>query len=286
MTPRLKILAAALLFSTSGAAIKFLALDVWQVAGLRGLVAGLALLVMLPEARRGWSYRTVLLGIGYGASTITFALANRLTTAASAIFLQSTSPVFILLLGPALLGERARRRDLGVLAAMGAGMTLFFVGMDRPGRVASNPLAGDLIALLSALSWGLTIIGSRRVGRGPDGPGAVAGSAAVGNLLSFLFCLPFGPVLSGVTVGQGAVLLYLGVFQLGLAYVLMARALPHVRALEVSLLLLVEPVVSPLWAFLLVREVPGAWSLVGGAIILVATVVNARTTDAAVPPPD
>ena len=286
MNPRLKILAAAVLFSTSGAAIKYLTLDVWQVAGLRGLVAGAALLVMLPEARRGWSWRTLVLGLGYGASTITFALANRMTTAASAIFLQSTSPVFILLLGPALVGERARREDVGILLAMGVGMALFFVGMDRPGRVASDPLAGDLIALLSALTWGLTIIGSRWIVRTPDGPGAVAASAALGNLLSFLFCLPFGPVLAGVTGAQVAILIYLGVFQLGVAYVLMARALPHVRALEVSLLLLVEPVVSPVWAFLLVREVPGAWSLAGGAIILVATVWNARVGAEAIPPAD
>src|SRR6185437_11307696 len=254
-----KILAAAVLFSTSGAAIKYLTLDVWQLAGLRGLIAGVALLVMLPEARRGWTWRTFLVGSGYAGATITFALANRLTTAASAIFLQSTSPLFILLLAPALVGERARRRDLGVLAAMAVGMALFFVGMDRPGRVSQNPIAGDLIALLSALA----MIGSRWIGRGSNAPGAVAASAAVGNLLSFLFCLPFGPVLSGLDAGQAGILLYLGIFQLALGYVLISKALPEVPALEVSLLLLVEPVVSPVWAFLVVSEIPGVWSLVG-----------------------
>jgi drug/metabolite transporter (DMT)-like permease len=286
VNPRLKILTAAVLFSTSGAAIKYLPLDVWQVAGLRGLVAGVALLVMLPEARRGWTWRTLLVGVGYAASTVTFALSNRMTTAASAIFLQSTSPVFILLLAPALLGERARRRDLGVLAAMGVGMALFFVGTDRPGPVASDPLTGDLIALLSALSWGLTILGSRWIGRGPRGDAAVAGSAALGNLLSFLFCVPFGPVFAGVSAGAAGILLYLGVIQLAVAYVLMSKALPHVPALEVSILLLVEPVVSPIWAFLLVREVPGVWSLVGGGVILVATVWNTRLGGEAVPPGD
>lgn len=286
MSPRLKILAAAVLFSTSGAAIKYLTLDVWQVAGLRGLVAGVALLVMLPEARRGWTWRTFLVGMGYAGGTITFALANRLTTAASAIFLQSTSPVFILLLAPALLGERARRRDLVVMVAMAVGMALFFIGIDRPGRVSHNPAAGDLIALLSALVWGFAIVGSRWIGRGPAGPAAVAASAAVGNLLSFFFCLPFGPVLTGLDASQVGVLLYLGVFQLGCGYVLMSKALPLIPALEVSLLLLVEPVVSPVWAFLLVGEVPGVWSLVGGGIILVATVINARIAGQVVPPAD
>lgn len=286
MNPRLKILVAAVLFSTSGAAIKYLTLDVWQVAGLRGLVAGVALLVMLPEARRAWTWRTFLVGAGYAGATITFALANRLTTAASAIFLQSTSPLFILLLAPALVGERARRRDLGVMAAMAVGMALFFLGMDRPGRVSQDPVAGDLIALLSALTWALAIVGSRWIGRGHDGPAAVAASAAVGNLLSFVFCLPFGPVLAGLDAGQAGILLYLGIFQLALGYVFISKALPHVPALEVSLLLLVEPVVSPIWAFLLVSEVPGVWSLVGGGIILVATVLNARVREEVVPPAD
>ena len=286
MNPRLKILIAAVLFSTSGAAIKYLTLDVWQVAGLRGLVAGVALLVMAPVARRGWSWRTLLVGAGYAASTITFALSNRMTTAASAIFLQSTSPVFILLLAPLLLGERARRRELWVLLAMGVGMALFFVGMDRPGRAATDPLAGDLIAPLSALSWGLTILGSRWISRGPGGDGAVMASAALGHLLAFAVCVPLGPVFTGVGTSQALILVYLGVLQLALANILMSKALPHVPALEVSILLLVEPVVSPVWAILLVQEVPGAWSLVGGAVILVATVWNARLGAAAVPPGD
>jgi len=114
----------------------------------------------------------------------------------------------------------------------------------------------------------------------------VAASAAVGNLLSFFFCLPFGPVLAGVTAGQAGILLYLGILQLALGYVLLSKALPQVPALEVSLLLLIEPVVSPVWAFLVVNEVPGVWSLVGGGVILVATVVNARVADQVVPPLD
>lgn len=169
---------------------------------------------------------------------------------------------------------------------MGAGMALFFVGMDRPGRAATNPLAGDLIALLSALSWGLTILGSRWISRGPGGDGAVTASAALGHLLAFAICAPLSPGFSGVGVSQALILIYLGVLQLALANVLMSKALPHVPALEVSILLLVEPVVSPIWAFLLVREVPGVWSLVGGGVILVATVWNTRIGHQAVAPAD
>lgn len=287
MTPRLRIFLAAVLFSTSGAAIKYLSLGVWQVAGMRGLIAGGALLVMMPETRRGWSWRTWVLGLGYGASTITFALANRLTTAASAIFLQSASPVFILLLAPALVGERANRRDLGVMGVMGVGMALFFVGTERPSSAATNPLLGDIIALASAVAWALTIIGSRWIVRNAtDGGTAVTSSAAVGNLLSALFCLPFALPLAHVDAPAWGILLYLGIFQLGLGYVLMSRGLPHVPALDVSLILLVEPVVSPIFAFLVVREVPGPWSLAGGAIILAATIWKTRVDGQATPPAD
>jgi drug/metabolite transporter (DMT)-like permease len=152
---------------------------------------------------------------------------------------------------------------------------------------ATNPLLGDVIALGSALAWGLTIIGSRWIVRTGTGDGtAVTASAAVGNLLSAVFCLPFALPLAHVDAGSWAILLYLGIFQLGLAYALMSRALPHVPALDVSLILLIEPVVSPIFAFALVREVPGPWSLAGGAIILAATVWKSRVDGQAIPPVD
>ena len=107
MNPRLQIVLAALLFSTGGAAIKWVGAGAWQVAGFRAGIAGLTLLALIPAARRGWSWRTVLVGLTYGATTLLYVQANRNTTAASTIFLQNTNPVFILVLAPWALGERA-----------------------------------------------------------------------------------------------------------------------------------------------------------------------------------
>jgi len=284
VSPRLRILAAAVLFSTSGAAIKYLPLDAWQVAGFRGLVAGLAVLAMVPAARHYLNRKSLVVGLGSCASTVLFAVANKLTTAASAIFLQSTSPVFMLVLAPLLVGERASRRDIATTAVMVGGMVLFFVGADHPSASATNPIVGNTLALISAVTWALTIIGYRWLGRdAQDREAAVVASAVTGNLLAFLVCLPFALPVTHFHASDAAILVYLGVIQLAVAYVLMARAMPHVPALEASLLLLIEPVVSPVWAWILVREVPGVWTIGGGAIILAATIWKARQAREAVP---
>lgn len=284
MSPRLRIFVAAVLFSTGGAAIKYCGLTGWQVAGFRGAIAGTALLAMLPEARRHWSWRSLLVGCAYGATTVLFAVANKLTTAAGAIFLQSTSPVFVLLLAPRLVGERATRRDVGVMAVMAVGMALFFLGADRPSATATDPVTGNALALASAVTWAVTIIGYRWIGRGARDPEAAVASAAVaGNWLSFLVALPFAFPVGATHAADWAALVYLGVFQLALSYVFMARALAEVAALDVSLLLLSEPVISPVWAWLATREVPGAWSLAGGALILGAAWWKDRADRRAMP---
>src|SRR6266550_2818918 len=189
MSPRSKIILAAVLFSSGGAAIKWCSFGAWQLAACRAALAMLTILILLPEARRGWSWRTIVVGFAYAATTLLYVQANKHTTAASAIFLQSTSPLFILLLAPLLLGEHATRRDIMQMAIMGAGLGLFFLGM----------------------------------------------------------C------------------------QLGIPYLFLARAVPQVRALEVGLFLLIEPVLNPIWAWLVHGETPGPATLVGGAVILGAT---------------
>jgi drug/metabolite transporter (DMT)-like permease len=190
----------------------------------------------------------------------------------------------MLVLAPLLVGERASRRDIATTAVMVGGMVLFFVGADHVSASATNPILGNTLALISAVTWALTIIGYRWLGRDAENrEAAVIASAVTGNLLAFLVCLPFALPVAHFHTSDAAILVYLGVIQLAVAYVLMARAMPHVPALEASLLLLIEPVVSPIWAWMLVREVPGVWTIAGGAVILAATVWKARQSAEAVP---
>jgi hypothetical protein len=126
-TARLHLVLAAILFSTGGAAIKATTLTAWQVAGFRSGLAARALFLLLPDSRRGWTWRTLLVGVAYAATLLLFVVANKLTTSANTIFLQSTSPLYILILGPLLLHERIRSRDVLFMAAVGLGLALFFI---------------------------------------------------------------------------------------------------------------------------------------------------------------
>jgi drug/metabolite transporter, DME family len=283
-TNRLQLLAAAALFSTGGAAIKATALGGWQIAGFRSGIAALALLLLLPSARRGWNWRVFVVGVAYAATLILFVLANRMTTAANTIFLQSTAPLYILLLGPLLLREPIRRQDLLFMVAVGGGLALFFVGADAPVATAPDPVRGNLLAALSGVCWAFTVVGLRWMGRQPEGGGSPLATVVAGNLIAFLACLPLALPVPAVGAADWLVIVYLGVFQIGLAYVFMTSAIRHVPALEAATLLLVEPALNPIWAWLAHGERPSAWAIAGGALILGATLVKTWWDARAIPP--
>ena len=274
---RLYLVATALLFSTGGAAIKAATLSGWQVASFRSGVAAVVLLAALPEARRGWSRPVVAVATAYAATMVLFVLANRLTTAANAIFLQSTAPLYLLLLAPWLLREPVRARDLLCAAAVAAGMVLLFAGSERGIATAPDPRRGNWIGLASGLAWALTMTGLRSLGREAI-PGKAQNSAlapvALGNILAFVLALPMALPATSVRPSDVAVILYLGVGQIGLAYFLLARAIRFVPAFEATVVLLLEPVMNPVWAWLVHHETPGAWALAGGAVIVSAAAAN------------
>jgi drug/metabolite transporter (DMT)-like permease len=274
-TSRLQVLAAALLFSTGGAAVKACTLTGWQVACLRSGIAAVALLVLLPAARRRWSAGTILVGAAFAATMICYAVANKLTTAANTIFLQSTNPLYVLLLSPLLLRESVRRRDLALMASLGFGMALFFVGTREASATAPQPLAGNVVAALSGLFFALTIMGLRWLGRrAGDDHDPTAPALAAGNLLACLIALPFALPIIGSTTSDWMLVSYLGVVQIAVAYIFFTRGVRRINALEAALLLLLEPVLNPVWAWLVHGEEPGGWALAGGAIILGATALN------------
>lgn len=277
---RLCLVAAAVLFSTGGAAIKSLTLSGEHVATLRSLVAALAILALVPASRRiGGTSKLRLLGVGiaYATTLVLFVMGNKLTTAANTIFLQSTAPLYLALLSPWLLKEPLRARDLGFLGALAVGFALFFVGQEPPRESAPDPSTGNILAAIAGLTWSFTLIGMRTLSRGAVSGGSDTGSTAVvtGNLIAFVAVLPFAWPLPIPPMQDIAILLYLGVFQIGVAYLFLLRGLRHVTALESSLLLLLEPVLNPVWAFLVHGERPSAFAIAGSILILVATASRA-----------
>ena len=270
---RLLLLAAGLLFSTGGAAIKAASLTGWQVASFRSGVAALVLLAVLPNARRQWHWPMLPVAAAYAATLVLFVLANRLTTSANAIFLQATAPLYVLLLGPFLLHEPIRRADLCYMLAVGAGLVLFFAGRDTAVVTAPDPPRGNLLALGSGVTYALMLAGLRWHGRRGGEDSGIA-TVAAGNLIAFAAALPMALPVHAFSARDAAVVLYLGVAQVGLAYWCLTRAIRHVPAFEATTMLQIEPAMNPVWTWLAYGERPTLWALAGGAVIVSATLVN------------
>ncbi len=268
---RLAVVGAALLFSTGGAAIKGTSLDGFAVAGGRSAIAAATLAMVFPAARRGWTRGSLLVGVAFASTLVMFVLGNKYTTGANAIFLQSAAPLYLLILSPWLLRERIARRDLWVMAALALGLGLFYAEAPAATLTAPRPSLGNALATASGITWALTLAGLRWLERGGEGAGMR--SVVLGNAIAALLCA--GPVLLGeqpapTPLDLGS-LVYLGVVQIGLAYVLLTYGLRGVAAFEGALLVLVEPALSPLFTWWLHGERPSAIALSGGSLILITS---------------
>lgn len=267
---RQALLVTAALFSTGGVAVKSVHMSGVQVACARSGIAAIALALILKDARRVWNWPVMLISVAYAFTLVTFVIANKLTTSADAIFLQDTAPLYILLLSGLVLRERPKRADLWFMLPLACGMALFFAGSEKAVGTAPNPPLGNLIAAASGVTYALIVVGFRWLSRGGDTQSSAA-TVIWGNAIGCLFCLPFaGRVVDSRPV-DWLILIYLGVIQIALAYFLMTVAMRRVPALEASLLLLLEPVLNPIWTWLVYRERPGPLALAGGFLIIGAT---------------
>jgi DME family drug/metabolite transporter len=266
--PVLFVLAAALLWSTGGLFIKATELGALELSFGRSLFA--AGTVAYLTRREGFRANGVTLAASvlYAALLILFVVANKLTTAANAIFLQYTAPVYVLIFEPWMFGERRRLGDLFVVAACLAGMSLFFVGQLRP-----QDVAGNLTALASGLCFAffLLLLRHPRAGRVNR-----ASSTLYGNLIICLVTLvPFARAAGDVTARDLGIIFYLGVFQIGVAYTLFTLGIRRgVRSLDAGIVGYVEPMLNPVWVFLFIGERPTRWAVAGGAVIIAAVMAH------------
>ena len=253
------LLIAALGWSLAGVLFKFVTWPPLAAAGGRGLVAAVFLLAVRGRALRfTWSPVQLGAAVAYAGCTVLFAAANKLTTAANAILLQYTAPVWIALCGAWLLGERTTRADWLTIAAVFAGMGVFLYD-----GLQLHNLGGMAVAIASGVFFAAMIILLRK-----QKNGSPLESVILGNLLGFLIGLPAMGSAPPLT-GRGlTALLLLGVVQLGLPYLLYSRAIKHVTALEAVLLPVIEPILNPVWVLLVVAEKPSPLALAGGAIVV------------------
>jgi drug/metabolite transporter (DMT)-like permease len=271
-SPLLLVLGAAILWSTGGLFIKATQLSAFELSFGRSFLAAITIALLTRGEGFGINRISAVTSILYAALLILFVLATKLTTAANAIFLQYTAPVYVLLLEPLFYKEKFRSRDLAVVAACVAGMSLFFVGKLRP-----EDVSGNLLALASGLCFALFFLLMRHSKAGDVNR---ASATIYGNLISALICAPafVGAVRRGISPKDTACIAYLGIVQIGFAYLLFTRAMAHgVRAVDASIIGYVEPVLNPVWVFLFLGERPSGWALVGGAIIIASVLVHTLT---------
>ncbi|WP_434384210.1 DMT family transporter [Melittangium boletus] len=259
-TARLYLIVAAVCWSTAGAAVKLSTLSGWQLASGRSLIAAVVLALVLPAGRRLPSRRGALVTLAYASTVVSFIVATRLTTSANAIFLQSTAPLYVLMLSPWVLGERPTRGELLAVPVFLFGLSLFFLDQLDPGQ-----RTGNAVAMISGICFATCILGLRAVKN--EGTSVLVWGNVLAGGFTLLLSLD-GPRPTALDLGLVA---FLGVFQLAFAYACFERGLRGTPAVEASLLILIEPVLNPVWTFLLAGERPGGWALVGGTIILAAT---------------
>jgi len=260
-----KIALAAVLWSSSGLFIKALPLTAFQISFWRSLVAALTILALQRMMKRPTPLALTPLrltgALAYALVLVSFVLATKLTTAANAIFLQFTAPIYLLFLEPFVFHRPLPRQDLIAVFACIAGMALFFVG-----KLETGGLAGNLLGVFSGLALATfsLLLKLARVRHPEEDP---IGTVVLGNLLVAMICLPLMS-LTLPTVPQASALLFLGVFQLGLAYMLFTSGLRVVSATAAMVTSMLEAVFNPIWVFLGIHERPAASALVGAVMIL------------------
>jgi drug/metabolite transporter (DMT)-like permease len=259
----LAVAACAILWSTGGLFVKLISWNPFAIAGIRSLIGGLVILVFLRKPRFTWSFAQVAGAVCYAACMIGFVSANKLTTAANAIFLQYTAPLYAAVLGWIFLKEKANPLDWVTMVVVIGGMVLFFLD-----SLTLGGMQGNLLAITSGVFFAGAMVSFRAQRRGSS-----LESILLSHGITLLVALPFlwqgGPSLAG----WGA-LGFLGVFQIGLSSLLLTYGVKHVTAVQSLLTAVLEPIFNPVWVFLFLGERPGPRALVGGAVILVAVTLR------------
>ena len=270
----------ACMWSLGGLFIKLIAWSPFMIAGVRSIIAGGIMAAYMKKESVAFKLNrySLFAGIGLGLSATLFTVANKLTTAANAIVLQYTAPVFILILSAILFREKMKKKEVGVVLVTMAGMVLFFLDQLSPGNVV-----GNILGILAGVFLGLMFV---MVGKGGDDDSTRMSGILIAHTITLLIGLPLGMagVMSGSAAAAGGVaapgaslgleILYvviLGVFQLGIPYVLYGIASRDCSPLACSLIGMLEPLLNPVWVAIFTGEVPGMFAM-AGAVVIIATV--------------
>ncbi len=253
------VLLAAVLWSSSGLFIKVLTVDAFALTGVRSALAALTLAPFvrvrhLPRGRWFW-----LLLLAFSATQLTFVWATRLTTAANAIALQHTAPAWVFLL-LACMTRRVQPRLLPPIVLILGGVAAMLA---EPAHGTS--LQGNLVGVVTGVSFAVTQLAFSRVNLTP------VAAVMFANLASAVVCVGLAPRsfdLSGVAAWEWVTLVYLGGVQIALAFFCFTAGVRRITVAQASILTLVEPLLNPVWVYLVLAEAPSAHGFAGYALIL------------------
>ncbi len=250
----------ATMWSLGGLLIKSVNAHPLAISGTRSAISCLIILLYVKKPKFNWSFPQIAAGVAYASMVICFVVSNKFTTAANAILLQYTAPIFVALLSAWILKEKPKTIDWFTIAVVLGGMVLFFLD-----SIDTKGLTGDIFGLLSGISYALFTIFMRM--QKNESP---IESVIIGNAITAIVGLPFLLTAAPDTKGW-LFLVILGVIQLGIPYILYSKAIKNATALEASLITMIEPILNPIWVILIIGEIPGVLSIIGG-IIVIATV--------------
>jgi len=267
-SPLLFVFAAAFLWSTGGLFIKWNTLTGLELSFCRSVFAMITIAILTRHEGFGLNLISAIASVVYALLLVLFVLSTKATTAANAIFLQYTAPVYVLIFEPLIYKEKFRLRDLVTVLVCLGGMALFFVGQLRP-----QDIEGNVMALASGVCFAFYFLllrhpRAREVNR--------ASSVIYGNLLAVIALASWGlPALLNLNLHNALSVTYLGVVQLGISYALFTEGMTRgVRSLDAGIICYIEPVLNPVWVFLVLGERPSRWALLGGTIIVAAVIVH------------
>jgi drug/metabolite transporter (DMT)-like permease len=265
------VLIAALLWSSGGLFIKLISLNAMQLSFFRCSIAALTFALLFRKQILLFSKLTIINSIFYAIVLISFVIATKTTTAANAIFLQATAPIYVLIFEPIINKTRYEKINVITVAVCVIGMFLFFVGEIEPGH-----LEGNLVALVSGITFAAFFLGMKK-----NEPKYQHSSIFWGNILVTLICIPFLFSMEMIEVTDVWMVSFLGVFQIAIAYAFFSSGLKRIYAVEASIISMIEPVLNPVWVFIGYGEIPSITAIIGGLIILTSITIRSLVTGAA-----
>jgi drug/metabolite transporter (DMT)-like permease len=266
-TSILFLIIAAILWSTSGIFVRLLNWQPIAILAGRSIFSGILFVLYLRRFPRKFSRWQILATLGYISTQFLYVSSVKMTTVANAIFLQYTAPIYIIFLGYWFLHEKPSRTDWISMVVIFAGLILFFSG-----DLSLSGFYGNILAALSGVTMALMMVAFRAQKHGNP-----AESVLLANLLVSTLGFPF-ILQQPWTVQNWLIIAFLGIFQIGLSFILYTLAIKHVPALEATLLGTLEPILSPLWVFLILGEKPGLLALLGALVVLGGVIYNAAAS--------